>query len=149
LGSLVPLLSISQAAAWAAKYKPTATQPLLNVSQGAPSAPPPPELLEALGAAASDGASSGYLTPRGSSELASALAKEMHATYGRVGLEADIKPDDLAITAGCNLAYAAAVQALCDPGDEVILPVPWYFNHQYVLSEARFLRDAHERQNDE
>jgi aspartate/methionine/tyrosine aminotransferase len=54
----------------------------------------------------------------------------MRAAYGREGKEADVQAEDVAITAGCNMAYAAAVQTLCDAGDEIILPVPWYFNHQ-------------------
>jgi aspartate/methionine/tyrosine aminotransferase len=47
--------------------------------------------------------------------------------------DVDVKASDIAISGGCNMAYVAAVMTLCDPGDEIILPVPWYFNMQYVL----------------
>lgn len=37
----------------------------------------------------------------------------------------DVTQDDIAITAGCNMAFVATVMCLADPGDEIILPVPW------------------------
>ena len=37
------------------------------------------------------------------------------------------------ITAGSNLAFMNAVLAIADPGDEVILPVPYYFNHEMAI----------------
>jgi aspartate/methionine/tyrosine aminotransferase len=39
----------------------------------------------------------------------------------------------VAITSGCNQAFAAAIATLCSEGDEVILPTPWYFNHKMWL----------------
>jgi aspartate/methionine/tyrosine aminotransferase len=41
-----------------------------------------------------------------------------------------VRPDQVAVTAGCNQAYTAATAVLCAEGDEVILPAPWYFNHR-------------------
>jgi aspartate/methionine/tyrosine aminotransferase len=37
------------------------------------------------------------------------------------------------ITAGCNQAFCLAIQALARSGDAVMLPVPYYFNHQMWL----------------
>ncbi|MEL6338163.1 MAG: aminotransferase class I/II-fold pyridoxal phosphate-dependent enzyme, partial [Pseudomonadota bacterium] len=62
----------------------------------------------------------------------------------RAGLSAQINrhydaattADNVAITSGCNQAFAAAIAALCDEGDEVILPTPWYFNHKMWLDMA-------------
>ena len=42
-------------------------------------------------------------------------------------------PSEVAITAGCNQAFCAAIATLAAPGDEVMLPVPWYFNHKMWL----------------
>ena len=39
----------------------------------------------------------------------------------------------LVVTAGGNLAFANAVLAVADPGDEIILPVPFYFNHEMAI----------------
>lgn len=57
--------------------------------------------------------------------------KKIYSDKGALG-RLDINASDLAITSGCNLAFVAVIMALADAGDEVILPVPWYFNHQYV-----------------
>jgi aspartate/methionine/tyrosine aminotransferase len=37
------------------------------------------------------------------------------------------RPEQVANTQGCNQACCAAIAALARPGDEVFLPVPWYF----------------------
>ena len=42
----------------------------------------------------------------------------------------------MAITSGCNQAFAAAIATLCDEGSEVIVPVPYYFNHRMWLDMA-------------
>jgi aspartate/methionine/tyrosine aminotransferase len=54
-----------------------------------------------------------------------------------------ITPGDISITEGCNQAFVVAIMALARAGDAVILPAPWYFNHQMTLQmlgiEARVL----------
>ncbi|MBI1765571.1 MAG: pyridoxal phosphate-dependent aminotransferase [Acidobacteria bacterium] len=42
----------------------------------------------------------------------------------------------IVVTAGGNMAFMNAVLALCDPGDEVILPAPYYFNHEMAITMA-------------
>jgi aspartate/methionine/tyrosine aminotransferase len=37
------------------------------------------------------------------------------------------------VTAGGNMAFVHAVLAVTEPGDEVILPVPFYFNHEMAV----------------
>ena len=37
------------------------------------------------------------------------------------------------VTAGGNMAFLNAVLAIADPGDEIILPVPFYFNHDMAI----------------
>ena len=39
----------------------------------------------------------------------------------------------LFVTAGGNQAFVNAVLAVTDPGDEVILPAPFYFNHEMAV----------------
>lgn len=50
------------------------------------------------------------------------------------GTAADVEMEDVALTAGCNMAFVATVMSLADAGDEIVLPVPWYFNHQMDLT---------------
>jgi aspartate/methionine/tyrosine aminotransferase len=40
------------------------------------------------------------------------------------------------VTAGGNMAFVHAVLAITQPGDEVILPVPFYFNHEMAIQMA-------------
>jgi aspartate/methionine/tyrosine aminotransferase len=45
----------------------------------------------------------------------------------------------LVVTAGGNVAFVNAILAVTDPGNEVIFPVPFYFNHEMavVMASAR------------
>ncbi|EJD01320.1 PLP-dependent transferase [Fomitiporia mediterranea MF3/22] len=121
---------IPQAYKWAESYVQSKDRPLLDMSQGVPGIPPPTKLLEALGKAASDPRSCGYCPMTGEPLLRASLAQEMRLVYGK---NSDIIPDDVALTAGCNMAFTTAIMAVADAGDEVILPVPWYFNHEMTL----------------
>jgi aspartate/methionine/tyrosine aminotransferase len=47
---------------------------------------------------------------------------------------APIAPAQVAITAGCNLAFAMAMQVLAAEGEAVLLPTPWYFNHHMAMT---------------
>lgn len=92
------------------------------MSQGVPGIPPPKSLLDALGAASSDSQSCGYVPNAGEPALREAAAQEIRLVYGD---KTDVTADDVSITAGCNMAFAAAILTVAAQGDEVILPVPW------------------------
>ena len=119
---------IPEAYAWVGRYD-GAAGPLINMAQAAPGTPPPPELLQLLGAGAADPAGARYGAIFGDEGLRNAFAGEQSAIYG-----ADIAPSDVQITAGCNLAFFVTILALAKAGDNVLLPTPWYFNHQMALS---------------
>ncbi|MFS4579851.1 aminotransferase [Phaeobacter sp. C3_T13_0] len=103
--------------------------PLLNLSQAAPADPPPDGLRRAISnAALSDDSSHLYGAVLGRDDLRAALADKMSRHYA-----ADLSAADVAITSGCNQAFAATIAALCGEGDQVILPTPWYFNHKMWL----------------
>ncbi|KAL5487928.1 hypothetical protein ACEPAI_6036 [Sanghuangporus weigelae] len=121
---------IPQAYKWATSYTSTKERPLLDMSQGVPGIPPPPILLEALGKCAANPRTCGYCPMTVEPLLKASLVREMKVTYGK---DSDLFPDDVALTAGCNMAFITAVMSLADAGDEVILPVPWYFNHEMTL----------------
>ncbi|KAI0369466.1 PLP-dependent transferase [Pilatotrama ljubarskyi] len=122
---------IPQAYEWAESYAATPARPLLDMSQGVPGVPPPPAVLDALAKSAATPQNCGYIPNAGTPELREAMVAEMKRAYGA---DADVTPDDLAVTAGCNLAFVAVAMTLADAGDEVILPVPWYFNHEMTLT---------------
>jgi aspartate/methionine/tyrosine aminotransferase len=104
-------------------------RPLINVSQAAPVDPPPVALREAMArfVLEDDGAHL-YGPVLGLPELRAKVAAIWSAEYGGAVL-----PDNVAITSGCNQAFAATISVLAAEGDEVILPTPWYFNHKMWL----------------
>lgn len=102
---------------------------LLNVSQAAPVAPPPAPLRAAMAdLALNDDSVHLYGPDLGLPELRAELAAQWSAHYGGPVLGGQV-----AITSGCNQAFAAAIMALTAQGDEVLLPTPWYFNHKMWL----------------
>lgn len=107
-------------------------RPLLNVSQAAPLDPPPEALREEMARLVRDIPDVHLYGPvLGLPELRAEIASQFGAAYG-----GEILPEEVAITAGCNQAFAAAISALAGPGDAVILPAPWYFNHKMWLDMA-------------
>ena len=108
------------------------TQPLIDVSQAAPTAPPPLALRQAMAEMVVHDADTHLYGPiLGNPDLRSRLADHWAATYG-----APVTSDHVAITAGCNQAFCATIAALCRSGDDIILPAPWYFNHDMWLQMA-------------
>jgi aspartate/methionine/tyrosine aminotransferase len=109
-----------------------ADRPLLNLSQAAPADAPPTGLRQAIAdAALNDTQAHLYGPVLGNAALRQALAKQMSSHYA-----ASVSAEQVAITSGCNQAFAATISALCGDGDEVIIPVPWYFNHKMWLDLA-------------
>ncbi|KIT17350.1 aminotransferase [Jannaschia aquimarina] len=106
--------------------------PLLNLSQAAPADPPPPPLREAMARIVTeDPAAHLYGPVLGLPELRERVAADWSRAYGGT-----VAPAQVAITAGCNQAFAAALTSLAGPGDAVIVPTPYYFNHKMWLDMA-------------
>jgi aspartate/methionine/tyrosine aminotransferase len=104
-------------------------RPLINVSQAAPVDPPPDQLRQVIAEAALNEPQAHLYGPvLGRPDLREEVARQWCGAYGGA-----ISADQVAITSGCNQAFAAAIAALCTEGDEVILPTPWYFNHKMWL----------------
>lgn len=121
---------IPAARAWAARYQGQ-RGPALDLTQAVPGYPPHPELLARLGDAAAQRGAAGYGPIAGDEALRAALAEDASGFYG-----AAIGAEHVAITAGCNLAFAMAMKVLAAPGDNVLVPTPWYFNHEMALRMA-------------
>jgi aspartate/methionine/tyrosine aminotransferase len=60
--------------------------------------------------------------------LRAEVARQWSDGYGGA-----LSAENVAITSGCNQAFCAAMMSLANEGDEVILPMPWYFNHKMWL----------------
>jgi aspartate/methionine/tyrosine aminotransferase len=118
---------IPEARAWLERYDGR-HGPILNLSQAAPGEPPPPEMLAALARAAADPQTATYGAILGEMALRETYAISTGDLYGVA-----IDPAEIAITTGCNQAFIAAVMAIAKAGDAIMLPEPWYFNHQMTL----------------
>ncbi|WP_170577719.1 aminotransferase [Ruegeria arenilitoris] len=107
-------------------------QPLINVSQAAPVDPPPLALRQAMAEfAVTEDRAHLYGPVLGNPDLRNELAAQIGQHY-----DVEVAADQVAITSGCNQAFAATISAITDEGDEVILPTPWYFNHKMWLDMA-------------
>jgi hypothetical protein len=119
---------IAEAQGWIEGRTFPPDRPLLNMAQAVPSYPPAEALQDYLAEVVRRPDASLYTDILGLPGLRSALAAHLSETY-----DSDLAVKDFAITAGCNQAFCVAMSTLAGPGDEVILPAPWYFNHQMWL----------------
>ncbi len=109
--------------------------PLINVSQAAPVDPPPLAMRQAMAQMiVEDDETHLYGPVLGLPALRAQVAQDWSQAYG-----GEISSENVAITSGCNQAFTAAISTLCAEGDEVIVPVPYYFNHRMWLDMAGVL----------
>ena len=119
---------VMEARRWLAETALPPDRPLLNMSQAAPVDPPPAALTEAMAAALARSETHLYGHVLGDAALRERIAADWSTLHGGA-----IAPGEVAVTAGCNQAFCAAIATLAGPGDAVLLPVPWYFNHRMWL----------------
>ncbi|RYH03034.1 aminotransferase [Salipiger sp. IMCC34102] len=120
---------VMEARRWLDGISHPADRPLLNVSQAAPVDPPPEPLRAEMARIVMEDAGAHLYGPvLGLPELRAEIAAQWSQAYG-----GSVEAAQVAITSGCNQAFTAAIATLCADGDEVILPVPYYFNHAMWL----------------
>ena len=101
---------------------------VISLGQALPFFPPPASALIAAREALERPDVHRYSTDPGLPSLRTALADRLsEVTSGR------ITAADLVITAGANHAFTLALTTLVNPGDEVLLPSPYFTNHQMAV----------------
>jgi aspartate/methionine/tyrosine aminotransferase len=101
----------------------------IPLGQGVVVYPPPPEAFAALQAFFADPGNHQYGPVEGLPELIEALERKLARENG-----IRVRPDSrVVVTAGANMAFLHALLAITDPGDEVILLAPYYFNHEMAV----------------
>ena len=104
-----------------AKALRAAGEPVIGFGAGEPDFPTPPHIVEAAVQACRDQRNHRYSPAPGLPELREAVAAK---TLRDSGLE--VSPQQVIITAGGKHAVYNALLTLLDPGDEVILPAPYW-----------------------
>ncbi|MGV9382806.1 aminotransferase [Nonomuraea sp. NPDC003707] len=101
---------------------------LLDLSQAAPCYPAAPAVVEHIAAIARDPHGGDYTDIAGLPHLREAFAADLSQSY-----LSHVRAEQIVITAGCNQAFCLVVSALAEAGDEVVLAVPYYPNHDMWL----------------
>jgi len=91
---------------------------------------PPPQAFHRVQQCLADPSIHKYGPVEGIPELRQALKNKLH-TQNNIVIHDN---NAIVVTAGSNMAFNTAVLAITDPGDEVILPLPYYFNHEMSLT---------------
>src|SRR4051794_19712993 len=128
---------VAEVKEWIAGRTFSSDRPLVDVSQAVPGYPAADALREHLAEVVRQPSTGTYAPVLGLSSTRAATAAHLTARYGGA-----VESEQVMITAGCNQAFCLAIGALCEPGDEVVLPVPYYFNHQMWL-DANGVRAVH------
>jgi len=104
----------------------------ISLGQGVVHYGPPSEVARAVEAALSKPDTHQYNDGHGLPELLSTIEAKLRDENGiELGGNGRIM-----VTAGANMAFMHAVMAITTPGDEVILPIPFYFNHEMAIEMA-------------
>lgn len=118
----------------ARKYR-AAGRPVIAFGAGEPDADTDPRIVAAVQRAAADPANHHYTSPLGLPDVRSAIAEHTnhYLDVGYYGAE------HIAVTNGGKQAVWNVFQALLDPGDEIILPAPYWttYPEQITLLQAQ------------
>ncbi|MEZ5175937.1 MAG: pyridoxal phosphate-dependent aminotransferase [Acidimicrobiia bacterium] len=106
-------------------------EPVIGFGAGEPDFPTPTPIVEAAIEAAADPASHRYSPAAGQPRLREAIA---HKTLRDSGLE--VSSSQVVVSNGGKQAVYLTCQALLDPGDEVLLPAPYWVTYPEAISLA-------------
>jgi aspartate/methionine/tyrosine aminotransferase len=104
----------------------------ISLGQGVVHYAPPPEVAVAVRAALLRTRVHEYQDGSGLPELRQRIARKLAAENG-IDVE---RGSRIMVTAGANMAFMHAVLAVTLPGDDVLMPVPFYFNHEMAIEMA-------------
>ena len=102
----------------------------ISLGQGVVHYGPPQQAIDAIGRFLADPQNHKYHSVEGIAPLTEALSGKLAAENGiAVGPE-----NRVVVTAGGNMAFFNALLAIADPGDEIVLLAPYYFNHEMAVA---------------
>ncbi len=104
----------------------------ISLGQGVVSYGPPPEAAQAIATFFANPDLHKYQDVQGIPELRAAIAHKL-AAENKIQLDGD---HQVVVTAGSNMGFVNALLAITQPGDEIILQTPYYFNHEMAIAMA-------------
>jgi len=119
LGGLAPSATLAVDAK--AKALKAAGEPVIGYGAGEPDFPTPAHIVEAAAQACYDPRNHKYTPTAGIAELREAIAMK---TMRDTGLE--VSPSQVLVTNGGKHAVATTFMTLVNPGDEVLIPAPYW-----------------------
>ncbi|WP_461243534.1 pyridoxal phosphate-dependent aminotransferase [Secundilactobacillus muriivasis] len=105
---------------------------VINLSIGEPDFETPDNIKQAAIAAINDGHASFYTPAAGLPQLRAAIADRTAADYQLTGLTGK----NVAVTTGAKMALYSVFQTILDPGDEVLLPEPYWVSYAEQIKLA-------------
>jgi aspartate/methionine/tyrosine aminotransferase len=100
----------------------------ISLGQGVAYYGPPPQAIEAIEKFLAHLENHKYKLVQGIPELLEAIEHKLYEE-NRISMNGS----RLVVTAGANMGFVNAVLAITDPGDEIILQLPYYFNHEMAV----------------
>jgi len=104
----------------------------ISLGQGIAYYGPPPQVAQYVEKFFADPQHHKYKLVQGIPELLEAIESKLAVENG-MSLGDDTR---VGVTAGANMGFVNAVLAITDPGDEIILNLPYYFNHEMAIAMA-------------
>ena len=125
---------IAEVTSWAAN-RPDDGLEIIDLCQAVPDYTPAPEMLDHLNLVIREASTSRYTWDEGMVEVREAICKHYRKRYN-----AHITVDNICLTAGCSQAFWLVLTTLCQPGDNIIVQVPYYFDYPMALDILGILR---------
>ncbi len=104
----------------------------ISLGQGVVHYGPPQAAIDAVRGALTDASTHEYQDGAGLPALVERLTVKLRAENG-IDVTRGVR---ILVTAGANMAFVHAVFAITAPGDQIILNVPFYFNHEMAIQMA-------------
>jgi aspartate/methionine/tyrosine aminotransferase len=101
----------------------------ISLGQGIVHYGPPPEALAQINLMERMPELHRYQAVHGTAELIAEIERKLKRENGIIINEGN----RIVVTAGGNMAFVNALLAIADPGDEIILQTPYYFNHEMAI----------------
>ena len=108
-----------------------AGEDVIGFGAGEPDFPTPAHIVEAAGVAAQDPAAHHYSATPGLPALRQAIADKTLRDSGY-----EVGPGQVVVTNGGKQAYYEAIESIINPGDEVLLPAPYWTTYPEPIALA-------------